>query len=510
MTRLPIKTLLSLTAASLCFAAPLPALAQDAPAPASRTSPSPKQAWVDVDAVRRDVALARGAFAHIHPGYDRFTDAATLDAAWDAVIAAAERKGGMSAGELYLALSETLALIRCDHTKAELNPALKAQRKTAPLYLPLRWTVVDRRAVVLDAPEGSGLEGGDEILSIDGRSIGELREALHRYIPVDGWNDDVRDGQMTASLEFMGGAVDHFGALLWDVPATATLVVQTEGGARRTVALDRVDHGRWTEIAVEQTARNFKDAVTLTPVGDRAAVLSVDTFVNYRQPVDPDTILGPVFERLEAEGRDQLILDLRRNGGGSTDASQGLFSYLIDSPARMKTAQIMRTLDHSGYAEHMSTWDKRAINPNRMGFRKTAEGEYALRGLFTDDTDTIRPARSAFRGDLVVLTSRDNSSGSTNLISALRHQRPLTLVGEATGGNPMGPTAGSIFFLKLPESGFTLRLPAFRYRVNSGQVEDGVGLVPDVAAPDTVASLRAGTDPAMDAARAVVEARIAG
>jgi C-terminal processing protease CtpA/Prc len=176
----------------------------------------------------------------------------------------------------------------------------------------------------------------------------------------------------------------------------------------------------------------------------------------------------------------------------------------------MKTAQIMRTLDHSGYAEHMSTWDKRAINPNRMGFRKTAEGEYALRGLFTDDTDTIRPARSAFRGDLVVLTSRDNSSGSTNLISALRHQRPLTLVGEATGGNPMGPTAGSIFFLKLPESGFTLRLPAFRYRVNSGQVEDGVGLVPDVAAPDTVASLRAGTDPAMDAARAVVEARIAG
>ena len=453
--------------------------------------------------MRENIELARNAYKDIHPGYTRFVDPATLDAAWDSILTRSEREGGLSVGELYLEISEILALIRCDHTKAELNADMKAARKTSATYLPLHWTLVEGRAVVLDTPDGSPIKMGDEILSIDGRTIAELQAALHKYIPVDGYNDQVRDSQMSASLEFMGGAVDHFGALIWDVPAQATLEIQGADGTRRTVTINRVGHDVWKTIGVGASARNFADAVSLTPIGDDAAVLRVDTFVNYRKPVDPDDIYGPVFEQLRAGGRDTLILDLRRNGGGSTDASQGLFSYLIDSPRKMKTAQIMKTLDHSAYEDHISTWDKRAINPNRMGFKKTENGEYKLRGMFSEDTDTIKPARFAFDGELIVLTSRDNSSGSTNLTSALRAARDVTLVGEQTGGNPAGPTAGAIFFLKLPESGLILRLPVFRFVNNSGDVADGVGLMPDISAPTTVASLRAGTDPALEAALAL-------
>lgn len=506
-----VKSLILTTAllgtAALCSAQiPTDTSSQSAP-PAETTASHPQDRMVSMQTIRDNVSLARNAFKDIHPGYSRFTDAATLDAAWNSILERSDRENGLSVGDFYLELSGVLALIRCDHTKAELNASMKAARKTSPLYLPLRWTVVEGRAVVLTAPDGNPIAAGDEILSIDGRTVGELRDALHRYIPIDGYNEHTRDGQMSASLEFMGGAVDHFGALLWDVPATAVLEVQSADGARRTISLDRVGHDDWSSIAIDQGARNFRDAVTLTRVGERSAVLSVDTFINYRQPVDPDTIYGPVFETLRAEGRDQLVLDLRRNGGGSTDASQGLFAYFIDAPRKMKNAQIMKTLNHRAYEDYINTWDKRAINPNRLGFKKTADGEYALRGAFTEDTDTIKPAKAAFQGDLTILTSRDNSSGSTNLISALRHARPVTLIGEQTGGNPAGPTAGSIFFLTLPDSGLTLRLPVFRYENNSGDVVDGVGLTPDVNAPDTVLSLRAGDDPAMATALAIIRAK---
>ncbi|MGB6230377.1 MAG: S41 family peptidase [Litorimonas sp.] len=510
MTRLTHKTLKSILVLStgLAILAVLPApIPSEAMAQTKAQTQTHTQAQTQAAArslspaqVRDDVALARGAYEDIHPGYTRFADKAELDAAWDGIVARAEAQGSLSESEFYLAVSETLALIRCDHTKAELSRAMKKNRKTAPVYLPLRWTVVENRAVILDAPDGGPVMAGDEILSIDGRTVAELQAALHRYIPVDGYNDHVREEGMAASLELMGGAVDHFGALLWDVPAQAVLELESADGQRRTATLDRVGHDDWTAINVSDSGLNFPDSVSLTPVGSRGAVLRIDTFVNYRNPVDPDTIYAPIFERLRAEGRDRLVLDLRRNGGGSTDASQGLFAYLIDAPRRLSTAQIMRTLDHSAYEDHISTWDKRAINPNRLGFRKTETGEYALRGRFSDDTDRIKPARGAFDGELTVLTGRSNSSASTTLISGLRAARDVTLIGERTGGNPAGPTAGSIFFLKLPESGLTLRLPIFRYVNNSGDVVDGVGLDPDIDAPTTVESLRAGTDPALDAA----------
>lgn len=452
-----------------------------------------------------DINLARSAFSNIHPGYDRFTDVAEIEAGWDGILSKAESQDGLDVGPLYLAISETLARIRCDHTKAELPQTLKNARKTDDVYLPLRWRIVEGLAIIEAAPEGTGLARGDEILSIDGRTIAELRAILHPYIPVDGYNDHTKDTLMTASLEHMGGAIDHFGALLFEVPRTASLKVRSEGGDARNVILDRVTYEYWKAIAITDSARNFKDAVSLERVGERGAVLRVDTFVNYRDPVDPDKVYRPVFQALKSEGRDKLILDLRRNGGGSTDASQGLFAYFIDKKRRMKTAEIFKTLDHSAYTDYISTWDKRAINPNRMGFSKTQSGEYALRGMFSENTDKIKPAKPGFDGELIILTSRSNSSGATNLIAALQAARPVTLVGEMTGGNPLGPTAGTIFFFKLPESGITLRLPVIRQVNNVGDLPKGLGLVPDVEAPDTVASFRAGRDPAKEAALALIE-----
>lgn len=455
--------------------------------------------------IRADVTLARNAYKDIHPGYTRFTSQAVLDAAWDGIITRAEAAGVMSETEFYLAVSETLALVRCDHTKAELSRSLKTERKSARAYLPLRWTMVDGRALVLDTPVGAEVSAGDEIIALDGRTIAELQAALHRYIPIDGYNDHARNSNMAASLEFMGGAVDHFGAMLWDVPTTAQLEITSENGTQRTVAIDRVTFADWKPIATAANALNFKDAVSLTRVGTRGAVLRVDSFVNYREPVDPDSLYAPVFEALKAEGRDQLILDLRRNGGGSTEASQGLFAYLTPTARKMKLTETFKTLDHDAYVDYIDTWDKRAINPPRIAFRKTKAGEYELRGAFSDGTDTIKPAKSAFKGELTILTSRDNSSGSTNLISAVRAARDVMLIGEKTGGNPAGPTAGSLFFLTLPESGIKLRVPVIRFANNSGDVADGVGLEPDIFAPDTVASLRDGRDVALETALATVQ-----
>ncbi|MEM9055986.1 MAG: S41 family peptidase, partial [Pseudomonadota bacterium] len=155
----------------------------------------------------------------------------------------------------------------------------------------------------------------------------------------------------------------------------------------------------------------------------------------------------------------------------------------------------------------LSTWESRALNPKRWWFNRIDDNDYRLRGWLLGVGGKIRRARHAFAGDVTVLSSAGNSSGSTMLIGALQAERRVRIVGERTGGNPAGPTAGVLFFLKLPASGLTLRLPAQRIVSNHAGEDTGMGVIPDVEVVPTVDDLRAGRDAALSSALTKAGAR---
>lgn len=481
-------------------AAALTASACDADASEPQIAPPlAADAVMTPDQVRADVALAKEAFERVHPGYTRYATKAEMDAKWQAIIDQADAKGGMSLPEFYLASELALVAIRCDHTKAELPRSLRAVRKDMPLYLPMRWRMIEGRALIESAGEGTGLNFGDEIVSIDGRTIAQLLDELVKYVPVDGYTEWSRPGGIAQSLEFMGGGVDHFGALLWDVPELATLEVRSAKGETRMVEVKRTDFDGWTALGKKSQA-NFRDAVTFKRIGDNAAYLSVDTFVNYRDPVKPKVIYDPIFEAMKKEKRRTLILDLRKNGGGSSDANYGLLANLLTEKFRPRSGMIAKTLNMDGIRPYLWTWDKRALKPNPLGFSKQDDGTYALRSFATDELKTVKPTKNAFDGELIVLTSHTNSSGSTNFISWMTELGRATTVGEKTGGSKEGPTAGLQFTLTLPHSGVRMRLPFFHVKNNVKSFEKGLGITPEISAPLTVEAFREGRDPAMEMA----------
>jgi C-terminal processing protease CtpA/Prc len=122
----------------------------------------------------------------------------------------------------------------------------------------------------------------------------------------------------------------------------------------------------------------------------------------------------------------------------------------------------------------------------------------------------VKPAPYAFEGELILLTSTNNGSGSANLIALLDGIGRATLVGEKTGGSAEGVTAGVLFTLTLPESGVRARVPFFRYRNNVPSFEPGLGVSPDILAPLTVDALLDGRDPAFDAALDLIEVNPVG
>ncbi|MEL6693112.1 MAG: S41 family peptidase [Pseudomonadota bacterium] len=413
----------------------------------------------------------------------------------------------MSLGGFYVESNRVLAGIRCDHTKAELPDVMAEKRKTVPVYLPMRWELIEGRGFVSIAGDETGLMRGDEILAVDGQALSERVDEILPLIPFDGQTEWARDGQVAQSLEFRGGGLDHFGALLFETGPTADLTIQRGDEAPKVVTVERITHPEWLDLGAGQTgARNFKDAIRFQRIGESAAYLAVDTFVNYRQPVKPDTLYDPIFKALKDEGRETLIVDLRRNGGGSDDASLRLAAHLMSEKAAFKKDIRVKTLKMDGLEDYLWTWDSRAMNPNPMGFKKNSDGTYSLRKMVSDDLKQVKPDRTAFEGQLILLTSAANSSGSTHLLAFIKDQNPdAILIGERTGGNAEGATAGILFTLTLPNSGIKMRVPAMQTFMNIESFTPGLGVSPDIETPMTVQAFLDGTDPAYEKALSLIE-----
>ncbi|WP_205631899.1 S41 family peptidase [Paraurantiacibacter namhicola] len=494
-SRIAAATLAALGTGALALgAAPAPTFAATAHA-------QPQEAMLTAEQVARDVGIARSAYARIHPGYTRYTSAADMDAAWDSIIDRARADGGMSLGDFYLALNRTLALIRCDHTKAELPKALAAQRAERPPYLPLRWTWLDGRALVANAAPGTGLQRGDEILSVDGRPIAAMVAEITPYLPIDGYTEWSRRGAISQSREYQGGGLDHFGSLLWDYEPQARLEVRGTGGRVREISVQRTDYDGWLALAApEEGAANFPDAIRFEELDARTAYLAVDSFVNYRNPADPEAILDPVFEALAQGGQDTLILDLRKNGGGSNDATYGLMSYLLaESYTPMKDVRVA-TIELDDLRPYLTSWEPQALEPDPRAFTANDDGTLSLLPGLVEGTREIEPQELAFGGRLIVLIGDANSSASTNLIAGLKANDRATFIGSPTGGSAQGVTAGILFMVKLPESGIAARLPVLFQYNNVPAFETGLGVAPDIAAPMTAQAFLSGGDPALEAA----------
>lgn len=438
-----------------------------------------------------DLALMKHVLEIVHPGYDRFTPRGELDAAFE--LLQDEVRGGTTDAALFLGVSRLLERIRCDHTKAEYPPALRAWREEHPSFLPVRTHIFGDR-LYAGTNRVVGLVKGAEILAINGIPASTLIAETEALISIDGNTDHARAAEAELSSEYMGSGLDTFMPLLHGWSESFTFVVRSDGD-ELTLTSEALRYGEFEAMVAggERSASDFADAVGVDRLDAKTAVLTVGTFVNYRNPVDPDSVFGPIMRRLNEEGVEHLILDLRANGGGSDDAPASLFRHVISEPVTVRSGTLVNTVPMpEDIKQAVTTWDMSAFDaPRDMFTRDDVTGLWAMKG---EGERTVEPAPDHFRGRVTALSSRANASGSTLFLSALQHHAGVRIVGEPTGGSVEGPTAGLIVFCALPSSGITVRVPVVRSVTGLTPDEPGVGITPDVLVTPTPEGFFAGRD----------------
>lgn len=451
-----------------------------------------------------DVAMMRRALEEAHPGLYRYIPKSSIDGAFQRLEQRAAQP--ISDVALYGEISLLLGTIRCDHTKAEFSEALTQYRQENPSHLPFRFKLFDGRMFVFSSdPAQPALKRGTEILSINGVLIGEIINRLLPAISVDGFTDPSRLTKLEADSDLMGSDFDQFYPVFFGFTPTYQLTLRPPSAtANKTVTLNAIPFKNWINLAWPAATHRgeFYKSVSFKMAGN-SAFLKVDTFVNYRNPVDVDAFYGAFFKSMKERKTEYLILDLRENGGGSSDATLGLATYLLDKPFVWNKPIWQKAIRFGDWTKQVQTWGdpKEIFEPPVENFTQRADGWFEhITGSNTPEQLPMAVSPDRFTGKVLVLTSPINGSGSTMLIAKLKDAKRITTVGVATGGSAEGPTAGRLFFLKLPASGIVVRIANYWNRMNIDTFVQGKGVAADVEIRPTLADFLAGKDTVMDAA----------
>jgi carboxyl-terminal processing protease len=276
----------------------------------------------------------------------------------------------------------------------------------------------------------AGLKPGDAILSVDGEATATV--VARRLSELGG----APSARLLAVARLFDGARDT---------EVAVVFRREPGGRARSARLRREVFARVPEF-------------TLRREGGGVAVARFNLFTE-------GTAARFVRALRAEEGRARaLVIDLRDNGGGETEAMTDIASTLLPAGAPLG-----RFTGRDGLA---------LIEPRtRSSFLSAAEAPYG------------------FRGPVVILTGPRTASAAEVFAAALREAGRARVVGETTCGCVLGIRRRHT----LPDGG-VLDISEMDYRTAGGLRLEGSGLAPDEEVTPTRAELRKGRDGAMERA----------
>jgi C-terminal processing protease CtpA/Prc len=351
--------------------------------------------------------------------------------------------------EDYYRVMMTLAPLLQDSHTAIIPPAQMARS----LYgrPPVRTALIEDRVMVLHVGEAdvvARIKPGDEIVAIDGQPVRDYaRERIAPYVSASTAQDRA---ERTFNYQLLPGDADR--------PVALTL--RAADGAERIATVARSGPGDAPPAA---GFRQFDGGI---------AYIALDQFEN---DADVQTFEAALPQILAARG---LVIDVRRNGGGSTLYALQVLSHLTRAPIKMMDA-MTRNDDII----------QRAQGRPRTDWTRVSGGAYSL------------PQKLVFDGPVAVLTSARTISAAEDFTAMFKLMQRGIIVGETTGGS-----TGQPLVFGLPGGGSAF-ICIKRDVYADGSTFVGQGIAPDVEVKQTIAALRAGRDLALERAGAELRKR---
>ncbi len=227
-------------------------------------------------------------------------------------------------------------------------------------------------------------------------------------------------------------------------------------------------------------------------------------FRRMRRPRAFNEFLQETFQRIHDRPIRGLVIDLRRNGGGSTRLGDLLLSYITDQPYRMIARMDLKV------SRQKKQWLKKRYLPRALQWLPLQYITAGWRQIWSAPegsivTSVVEPSRPPdnplrYRGPVCVLIGPRTFSSAQKLTNAIKDFKLATLIGQETGGVPNA--FGEAYTFRLPHTRLLVRVSTKRYVRANGDASWSRGIPPDIEVIPSPAELGSDRDPVLEAARA--------
>lgn len=417
-----------------------------------------------------------------HPGFYRYTTKEEFTQYIDSLTATIQ--DSLSEFAVYGKLKPLMAKIHCLHTGIALSNEDNAFLNQQANLLPFQLYFVDTKAfVVKNYSDDQSILSGDEVLSINGRSIAKIKEELFSFIPSDCYN-------LTLKYRALFYQFPTWYRLI-DPTETFTLVTKQKGILKSC----QLKGTTFDSLARDGFLREPSPAKQLAfTIEGNVGILTIHSFAQTaikRGKQDFKAFIDQAFKAIKQGKIQNLIVDLRNNTGG-TDPNAAYFTrYFFNQPFRYwDRIEVTERFSKQIKGLVLKTFYKKPIQQDGVWIWPGARHTKAF-----DFYQQQRPAKNAYRGKAYILINGFCMSSCGDVAAVLSSNKKAVFIGEETGGGYQGNTSGMLVTAKVAPFSFKISLPLQKYVNHVHPVEPiGRGTMPDYPIGESVNDLQGGLD----------------
>ncbi|MFC2158321.1 S41 family peptidase [Acidobacteriota bacterium] len=463
---------------------------------------SGQETLYSMESLKEDFKILRNALEEGHGALYRFSTKEEMDKRFNDVFSKLNKT--KTEREFLKLLAPLVASVNCGHTRLRPSTALTRRLNRDAVFLPFRIKFIKGKAFLLhNLSDNIDLNMGGQVIAINGRSIPDIMEVFLGAVSSDALIETSKFRYLESTQQFSSlfnlffGRTDQY-EVEYRSPQTGQVEKVTVPGYPIAELNARFEK-RYPELNQSNPPISFE-------YKEGIPVLTVRTFGGTpysRAKISFPVFVKDTFQELIEKGEENLIIDMRNNGGGSDAFGKILFAHLIDKPFDYYGALEMKKLEFD-FLEFSNVPKKRRIKSEKF-FRKNDRGWFDF--LAHPNVGLQKPIEPHFEGKVYVLINGGSFSATGETTSLMHFHKKAVFIGEECGAGYYGNTSGSMPTLILPHTKILVGVPLMRYTMAVDGYPKDRGIIPEFPVEPTIEDLLNGQDTVLNYALKLIKSK---
>ena len=393
--------------------------------------------------------------------------------------------------EFQTELRKIIKHIGCGHTAAKPSKEWYSSFRKNQKKIPIEVYIHDEKLFIrYSLAADSVLLKGTEITKIDGIKSAKIISELKSIQQRDGYGNNYVSSQIESLFQiyliFLYGIKDLHEIEYLDQNNEIKIVnIKTQAPDNSLVKINS------TKGIINQISGS--KFYYLKEV-ESTAILDIDRFGSN----DYKKYYKEIFEKLEKDQVQNLIIDLRGNGGGYFPNSTRMLRYLLKENNSMEFSRPRKKIKSKDYLSQ-STSDKVSaavfkLIPDRNRQDPNRNHKISYKAF----------KRNFFDKKIFIITDGGTFSMSSFVASKLKHHTDCTIIGQETGGTEIGTNAIIWYTLTLPKTKVDVVIPRFFIHHDVNPKLKGRGVIPDIQIEYSIDEILKRTDKELEKVKQLI------